>query len=151
MSRDERAIFTNMCMIRDGDRRMLVIDRKKPDWPGITFPGGHVEKCESFTRSVIREVKEETGLDIQSPVLCGIKQFQTEDDARYVVLFYRADRFTGELRSSDEGEVFWVHREELASLPLGQDFEDMLRVFESDDLSEFFWDFSSGEWKKFLL
>ena len=39
-----------------------MIDRKKRDWPGITFPGGHIESGESFTDAVIREVQEETGL-----------------------------------------------------------------------------------------
>ena len=39
---NETVEFTNLCMVRDGDR-VLVIDRKKKDWPGITFPGGHVE------------------------------------------------------------------------------------------------------------
>ena len=37
---NENVEFTNLCMVRDGDR-VLVIDRKKEDWPGITFPGGH--------------------------------------------------------------------------------------------------------------
>lgn len=35
----ERVIFTNMCMIYDGDK-VLVMERKKKDWPGINFPGG---------------------------------------------------------------------------------------------------------------
>ena len=43
MSRSEAAIFTNMCMISDGNGNVLVQDRRDPDWPGITFPGGHVE------------------------------------------------------------------------------------------------------------
>ena len=55
----ERVVFTNMCMICDG-RRVVVIDRKKQDWPGVTFPGGHVEPEESFTDAVIREVQEGT-------------------------------------------------------------------------------------------
>lgn len=95
-----------MCMISDGRGNVLVQDRHAADWPGITFPGGHVEPGESFTASVIREVQEETGLTIEHPKLCGIKQFQTEQDARYVVLLYRANQFTGTLTSSDEGEVF---------------------------------------------
>lgn len=73
MARAESAIFTNMCMIYDDKGNILVQDRKNPDWPGITFPGGHVEPGESFVCSVIREVKEETGLDIENPQLCGIK------------------------------------------------------------------------------
>ena len=108
MARSEQAIFVNMCMVTDGDH-VLVIDRKKPDWPGVTFPGGHVEKQEAFVDAVIREVYEETGLIIENPALCGTKQFQEDSDTRYVVLFYKANRFTGELKSSDEGEVFWIN------------------------------------------
>ena len=59
----ETVEFTNMCMICDGSR-VVVIDRKKRDWPGITFPGGHIGPGESFTDAVIREVQEETGLHI---------------------------------------------------------------------------------------
>ena len=92
MAREETAVFTNMCMITDGNGNVLVQDRLNPDWPGITFPGGHVEPEESFTQSVIREVYEETGLTIEDPVLCGTKQFQTKTDARYVVFFYKASK-----------------------------------------------------------
>ena len=68
----ENVNFTNMCMVYDADK-VLVIDRKKKDWSGITFPGGHVELGESFTDAVIREIKEETGLTIYAPQLCGIR------------------------------------------------------------------------------
>ena len=73
MSRIEPCILTNMCMLRKGDQ-VLVQDRKDPGWPGITFPGGHVEPRESLVCSVIREVYEETGLTIGDPRLCGVKQ-----------------------------------------------------------------------------
>lgn len=144
MSRNEQAIFTNMCMIYDDNGRILVQNRLNKNWPGITFPGGHVAKAESFAESVKREVYEETGLTIQNPLLCGIKQFQTSDDARYVVLFYKTNRFTGELTSSDEGEVFWIQREDLTNYTLAHDFEEMVHVFESDDLSEFFYGRQGG-------
>ena len=151
MSRSESAIFTNMCMVTDGQGNILVQDRRNPDWPGITFPGGHVEPGEAFVDSVIREVFEETGLTIENPVLCGIKQFQTRRDERYVVLFYKARRFTGTLRASDEGEVFWIPREKLTDYPLAPDFEDMVRVFESEDLSEFYYYKENSDWKQKLL
>ncbi len=136
MPRAESAIFTNMCMVTDGQGKVLVLDRKNPDWPGATFPGGHVEPGESFVESVIREVAEESGLTVENPVLCGTKQFQDMKGNRYVVLLYRADRFHGELRSSGEGEVFWVERSELEKLELADDFETMLRVFEDPSISE---------------
>lgn len=150
MARTEQAIFVNMCMITREDQ-VLVIDRKKADWPGVTFPGGHVEKKESFVESVIREVYEETGLVIEDPVLCGTKQFQDKQDARYVVLFYKASRFSGKLKSSDEGEVFWIDRNKLSGYPLAPDMEAMVQVMESDDLSEFYYYKENGGWKYKLL
>ncbi len=151
MARTEQAIFTNMCMIEDGEGRVLIQDRKNPNWPGYTFPGGHVEPGESFVGSVIREVWEETGLTIEHPTLCGIKQFQTKEGARYLVLFYKANRFSGTLTSSDEGEVFWLPREELDHSPLASDFAEMLKVFEDDTLSEFYYLPGDEEWHFELL
>ena len=146
MSREERAEFVNMCMITNGDH-VLVIDRKKEDWPGVTFPGGHVEPAESFVDAVVREVREETGLVITDPRLCGTKQFQTDTGARYVVFFFRASQFTGKLTASSEGEVFWVRRDELDRYPLSMDMMAMVEVMERDDLSEFYYQKVDGRWK----
>ena len=151
MSRSEHVILTNLCMVYDHDGNILVQDRLAPDWPGLCFPGGHVEPGESFVESVIREVREETGLTIETPILCGTKQFQTDDDERYVVLFYKTDRFSGELRSSDEGEVFWIPKADLPNYTLSVDFMDMLKIFESDDLSEFYYYREQDDWKRKLL
>ena len=151
MSRSEMAEFTNLCMVSDGNGNILVQDRKNPDWPGITFPGGHVESGESFTDSVIREVFEETGLTIENPVLCGVKQFQSDEGARYVVFLYRADRWHGELESSSEGEMFWIPRQKLSEYLTVPDFEDLVRVFESPDLSEFYYTKENGGWKMKLF
>lgn len=147
MAREERAVFTNMCMITDGKGSVLVQDRLNPNWPGITFPGGHVEPGESFTASVIREVREETGLTIQNPVLCGTKQFQTSDGARYVVLFYKASKYHGTLRSSDEGQVFWLPRSELHNQKLAPDMMEMVQIMESEQLSEFYYQKVDGQWQ----
>ena len=138
MGRSESAVFTNMCMIYDNNGNILVINRKNPDWPGVTFPGGHVEKGESFVESVVREVKEETGLDIDNPQLCGSKQFQDKEDNRYVVLFYKTNRFSGQLKSSDEGEVFFSSIENLKKMELSPNFDKYLTMFLSDDHFEIF-------------
>ncbi|MDD2202027.1 MAG: 8-oxo-dGTP diphosphatase [Firmicutes bacterium] len=151
MSRSEKVILTAMCMVYEAENNILVQDRLDPDWPGVTFPGGHVKKGESFSRAVIREIHEETGLSIKNPVLCGIKQFQTNDDERYVVLFFKTNQFEGDLQSSDEGDVFWINRDEVADYVLAKGFEEMLKVFESDTLSELYYYGENDEWYKQLL
>lgn len=151
MAKHEFAVFTNMCMVYDDDGNILVQDRLNPNWPGITFPGGHVDPGESFVKSVVREVLEETGLTISNPVLCGVKQFQDQNDNRYVVLFYKTNKFSGDLRPSDEGNVFWIHKNELNQYTLANDFEDMFRIFESDTLSEFYYYKHGGRLEKQLL
>lgn len=134
----EMAVFTNMCMVSRGDE-VLVQRRNDTNWPGIVFPGGHAEAGEAFVESVIREVREETGLTIEHPELCGVKQFVDQEGARYVVFLYRTDRFTGELASSDEGEVFWVKRDEVASLPLASGVAPMLPIFFGSFPAELIW------------
>lgn len=150
MSRSEKAIFTNMCMIYDDKGNVLVQDRLNPDWPGITFPGGHINKEESFHNSVVREIREETGLEILNPILCGIKQFQTDEDQRYVVLFYKTNKFNGTIKSSKEGKVFWIRRKDLEKYTLAMDFMDMVKVFESNEISEFYYTKENSEYKKTL-
>lgn len=136
MARRETVTLTNMCMIYDEQGNILVQDRLDPEWPGVTFPGGHVEPGESFTKAVIREVWEETGLTIEKPRLCGLKQFWEDDGTRYIVILYKTDQFSGELRSSSEGKMFWIKRSELEQYQLPVGFDQMICLFEDDGLGE---------------
>ena len=108
MSKYEKIELTNMCMVYDHNGNVLVQEKINKSWGGITFPGGHIEKQESFVDSVIREVKEETGLIIKNPKLCGIKWWEVKSNKRYVVLLFKTDEYSGTLKSSAEGKVFWT-------------------------------------------
>lgn len=145
MAGTEIVTITNMCMIYHGTH-VLIQNRTDPKWPGVTFPGGHVEKGESFTDAVIREVFEETGLKISNPQLCGIKDFSEDDGSRYMVLFYKTSKFEGELHSSGEGEVCWVELEDMKKMNLANGMDKMLKVFLDDDISEYFFYKENGKW-----
>jgi len=145
MSRTESVILTNMCMIYDGDR-VLVQDKKDDSWGGITFPGGHVENGESFTDAVIREIYEETGLTISCPQLCGIKNWFNNDGSRYMVIFYKTNKFSGEIKSSEEGEVFWTTVDEMKKMNLAEGMDMMLELFLNDKLSEMCFEKDGENW-----
>ncbi|MDF2804474.1 MAG: hypothetical protein K0S61_4379 [Anaerocolumna sp.] len=120
-------------------------NRVKEDWKGYTLPGGHVELGESFIDATIREIKEETGLIIKNLILCGVKQFPIEE-GRYIVFLYKTNEFEGNVISSDEGEVEWVDRVDLRSINLVNDFLELLKVFDEDNLSEFLYVDNCDNW-----
>lgn len=128
MAEAKPVVLTNMCMIRDGEK-VLVQIRNDKRWGGAVFPGGHIEDGESITDSVIREVFEETGLTLLSPMLCGVKNFYNGDGDRYIVFLFKADKFTGTLRSSSEGEVFWIDERKLFELDTVPGMKELYEMF----------------------
>ena len=148
MSRKSEIELTNMCLICDGNK---VLVQEKVGTKGLVFPGGHVEDGESLLESVVREMKEETGLTIENPKVCGFKDWIQEDGTRYVVLLYKTHKFTGELKSSDDGRVFWIDRADIDSANLIWNMKELLEIFDTDLYSEFFFKIKDGKYKGELL
>ena len=148
MSRKSEIELTNMCLICDGNK---VLVQEKVGTKGLVFPGGHVEEGESLFESVVREMKEETGLTIENPKICGFKDWIQEDGTRYIVLLYKTHKFTGELKSSDEGRVFWIDRADIDSANLIWNMKELLEIFDTDLYSEFFFKIKDGKYKGELL
>ena len=142
--RTEICELTNLCLLRRGNQ-ILLQNRVKKDWQGYALPGGHVEPGESIVDACIREMKEETGLTISNPRLCGIKQFPIEG-GRYLVFLFAADSFTGELCSSEEGRVEWVELDKLGEYETVSDLKELLDVMLCDELSEFQYIVNGGDW-----
>lgn len=153
MDRYTKIELTNMCLIYD-ENRVLVQEKqglKEQYRGGLVFPGGHVEANESLLDSVIREIKEETGLTIHHPQPCGYKDWILEDGTRYLVLLYKTNQFEGELKSSTEGKVFWLDKREIDSANLIWNMRELLQIFETDDFSEFFFQMQNGTYEGQLL
>lgn len=152
MSRKTKVELTNMCLVYD-EKKVLVQEKTGTKYEGgLVFPGGHVEEGESLRDSVIREIREETGLVIKNPQPCGFKDWILEDGTRYIVLLYKTDQFEGELKNSREGKVFWLDRNDISSANLIWNMRELLEIFETDQYSEFF--FQAGKenvWRHNLL
>ena len=133
--RIERVELTVLCLVENGNK-ILLQNRVKKNWQGYTLPGGHVERDESFVDAVVREIKEETGLDIKKPILVGVKQFPIKY-GRHVVFLFKTNEFEGFLQSSTEGKMEWVEYNDISNLNTVDDFEKLLKVMNSSDLSEF--------------
>lgn len=132
--------LTNMCMIYDkASNKVLVQDRLK-SWKGISFPGGHIEDGESIVESTIREIREETGLEISNLELCGIVYWYNDETGdKYFVFNYRTEVFSGELlEQTEEGKVFWIDKDELLNCELSSGLRERLPMFFEKKYSEGF-------------
>ena len=115
--------LTIMCMVYKDDGSFLVENRVKKDWPGLTFPGGHVEDEELIADAVIREMKEETGLEVSNLEPRGyIEWNEFGDDARHLAMLFKTKSYKGKLTSSKEGNIFFIKENEIENYPLSNDF-----------------------------
>ena len=86
--------LTIMCMVYKDDGSFLVENRTKQDWPGLTFPGGHVEDNELIEDAVVREMKEETGLDVSNLEGKGyIEWNEFGDNVRHLAMLFKTKTF----------------------------------------------------------
>ena len=89
-------------------------DMHKNKWNGL---GGKLIPGESPEECVIREIKEESGLNIKTPSLKGIITFPKFDDIEdWLVFVFTANQFSGDLIDSDEGNLKWIDDSDLLNL-----------------------------------
>lgn len=128
--------LTTMCMITNLKGEILVQDRQSSDWPGWTFPGGHVEADESMITAIIRELNEETSLMLQ-PTLMGTAEWLHGDDGRREL----AGLFTAVTDQEPDPEaeqpLFWVTKDALLAGPLAGSLGQLLPIFFGESSSFF--------------
>ena len=113
-------INTSLCYITRGQEVLMLHrvkkkhDINKDKWIGI---GGKFEENESPDECLLREVREETGLILTDWKCRGVVTFLSDVGNEYMYLF-TADGFTGDLKECDEGDLQWVSRDFLYTLPM---------------------------------
>ena len=133
--------MTNMVMIQDKQTGKVLAQDRIISWKGLSFPGGHVEDDESIMDSAVREVKEETGLDVCNLKSCGVIHWlnrKTFD--RFMVFLYKTMDYSGELiAESNEGRNFWITIDEMRNAPSENQMpKNYLPMFLEDKYNEAF-------------
>lgn len=111
-------------VIRDDEGRLLLVRRGRPPSAGLwSVPGGRVEVGETPAQAAVREVREETGLDVNIGELLA-----TVEIGDYLVHDFAADVVGGRLRAGDDAiDVRWCSFDEAALLPLTPGLLDQVR------------------------
>lgn len=111
--------LTTLAYIEKEDKYLMIHRTKKENdpnhdkWIGV---GGKLEKDESPDECMIREVKEETGLDVKGYRFCGIVTFLSDIwETEYMFLF-EVKEYSGELAECSEGELEWVEKSRIPDL-----------------------------------
>lgn len=132
---------TTLCYIeKEGQYLMLFRNKKKEDenagkWIGV---GGKLEKGESAEECLLREVLEETGLKLLDYSYRGIITFVSKksgDDTDIyteIMHLYTADKYSGTLKECNEGELKWIAKDELFSLPMWEGDREFLKLLAED-------------------
>ena len=123
--------FTTLCYIEKENKYLMLHrtskkkDGNKDKWIGV---GGHFEKGESPEECLLREVKEETGLELTSYQFRGIVTFISDEWPDEYMCLYTADRYTGDIGNCDEGELVWVEKGKIMDINIWEGDKIFLKL-----------------------
>ena len=126
---------TTLCYIERAGKYLMIHrtkkenDENKDKWIGI---GGKLEEGESPFDGARREVFEETGLTVENLSYKAIITFVLDGKTEYMHLFHTS-QFLGEVKEDcDEGELDWIDKSELLSLPLWEGDKIFLKLLDTE-------------------
>ena len=104
------------CIIKSGDQYLLLKRAKTPNQGKFVPVGGKIDPYESPIQAVIRETKEETGITISSPKLCGVLVETSPVNYNWVSFIYAVEIDWIPAPKCDEGELYWIQSVDLKDL-----------------------------------
>ena len=128
--------LTVLCYLKKDDQYLFMNRNKKKNdlnegkWIGI---GGHLEDEETKEQALVREVKEETGLTLNSFTYRGEILF-ANDDYQEIMYLFTSENFSGELAECDEGELSWIDKDKIFDLNLWEGDKYFLKPLLNSDI-----------------
>ena len=129
--------FTTLCYIEKENQYLMLHrvskkkDGNKDKWIGV---GGHFEEGESPEDCLLREVREETGLELVNYQFRGIVTFISDKWEDEYMCLYTADKYIGEIGVCDEGELVWVEKDKIKDLNIWEGDKIFLRLLAENEL-----------------
>jgi len=129
--------LATLCYVKQSGKTLMIHRVKKANdlhagkWNGL---GGKLEPGESPEQCVIREVREESGLEIVHPRYHGLLIFADFAGEDWFVWVFTANQFSGELIESNEGNLKWIPDDEVKSLNLWPSDQIFLPWLEKDKI-----------------
>ena len=127
---------TTLCYIEKDDAYLMlhrvkkVNDENHDKWIGV---GGKFEAGESPEDCLLREVKEETGLELTDYCYRGLVTFVSDEWGTEYMHLFTATGFEGKMKTCDEGKLVWVPKSEIENLNIWEGDKIFFRLLVKSD------------------